>query len=48
MLNSLAQIVVPGQSRKPGQIYDSNKTSLLSVIKSEGFAGKDGGIALDR
>ncbi len=50
MLNFICfnQIVAPGQARKPGQIFDSNKTALLAAIKSEGFIGVDAGLAPDR
>lgn len=48
VLSTGNELVSPGQSRKHGQIYDSNKTSLLASIKSEGFIAKDAGIALDR
>eukprot|EP00795_Rhopilema_esculentum_P002765 gene2765-987_t len=48
VLSTGNEIVNPGQARKPGQIYDTNKTTLLAAIKSEGFVGKDAGIATDR
>eukprot|EP00112_Aurelia_sp_Birch-Aquarium-sp1_P018619 Seg4460.2 transcript_id=Seg4460.2/GoldUCD/mRNA.D3Y31 product=Gephyrin protein_id=Seg4460.2/GoldUCD/D3Y31 len=48
VLSTGNEIVNPGQARKPGQIYDANKTSLLAAIRSEGFEAKDGGIAVDR
>eukprot|EP00794_Sanderia_malayensis_P019900 gene19900-21844_t len=48
VLSTGDEIVNPGQSRKRGQIFDSNKTALLAAIKSEGFTAVDAGITTDK
>lgn len=37
----------PGTTLLPGHIYDSNKITLLSILKENGFDPLDMGIAID-
>ena len=41
------QVVNPGESLKPGQIYDSNRSTLLASLNEQGFPATDIGIASD-
>jgi len=36
-----------GESLKPGQVYDSNRITLISLLKEHGFDALDFGIAVD-
>ncbi|KAH9376112.1 hypothetical protein HPB48_012823 [Haemaphysalis longicornis] len=40
-------VVPPGAALKPGQIRDSNKTTLLALLGKNGFPASDAGIARD-
>ena len=42
------KIVDPTGDLKQGQIYDSNRSTLLSALKEQGFRASDVGIARDR
>lgn len=44
----ILQIVDPACELKQGQIYDSNRSTLLSALKEQGFLPSDMGIARDR
>lgn len=41
------QIVSPGAPLGPGQIYDSNRTTLMAAVSEEGFVPIDLGVAQD-
>ena len=41
------QVVNPGKSLGPGQIYDSNRSTLLASLSEHGFPFSDLGIARD-
>jgi len=47
VLSTGNEIQEPGRPLKPGHIHDSNKTTLLSLIKEQGFSALDLGIARD-
>ncbi|KAG0427598.1 hypothetical protein HPB47_025350 [Ixodes persulcatus] len=47
VLSTGNELVVPGSDVQPGKIRDSNKTTLLSLLSSNGFEAIDAGIALD-
>ena len=42
------QVVSPGEELGPGQIYDSNRTSLLAAVRKAGATPLDLGIARDK
>lgn len=39
--------MAPGSALKLGQIRDSNKTTLITLLKKNGFPAHDAGIACD-
>lgn len=41
------QVVTPGNPLGPGQIYDSNRSTLLASLSEQGFPAADLGIAVD-
>merc|ERR1719507_2463228 len=47
VLSTGNELQEPGESLKPGHIRDSNKTTLISLLKSRGFEAKDAGVAKD-
>lgn len=47
VLSTGNELVVPSGEIQPGKIRDSNKTTLLSLLSSNGFEAIDAGIALD-
>lgn len=47
ILSTGNEVVPPGTALKPGQIRDSNKTTLLALLKQSGFPASDAGIARD-
>ncbi|XP_064483737.1 gephyrin-like isoform X2 [Ornithodoros turicata] len=47
LLSTGNEVVPPGKSLEPGQIRDSNKTTLLALLRANGFASVDAGIAHD-
>lgn len=47
VLSTGNEIQEPGRPLKAGHIHDSNKTTLLSLIKEQGFSALDLGIARD-
>lgn len=38
----------PGEQLGPGQIYDSNRTTLMAALREQGFVTVDLGVARDR
>lgn len=36
-----------GEPQKPGHIYDSNKITLMTMLRESGYSPKDFGIATD-
>lgn len=36
-----------GESPRPGHVYDSNKITLMMLLKEYGYLGKDMGISID-
>jgi len=42
------QVVSPGEQLGPGQIYDSNRTTLMAALREQGFMAVDLGVARDR
>lgn len=42
------ELVQPGTSLQPGQIYDSNREMLLAMLRAEGFEVVNGGILPDQ
>ena len=42
------QVVSPGDPLGPGQIYDSNRTTLTAALREQGFTPMDLGVARDR
>ena len=48
VLSTGNEVVEPGQPLAPGQIYDSNRTSLMAAIREQGLLPLDLGIATDR
>ena len=42
------EVVSPGNTLGPGQIYDSNRTMLLAALRKEEYCAVDAGIATDR
>ncbi len=47
ILSTGDEVAEPGEPRKPGQIYDSNRFSLLGLAEQAGGAAMDFGIAPD-
>ncbi|XP_076237734.1 molybdenum cofactor synthesis protein cinnamon [Calliopsis andreniformis] len=47
VLSTGDELQCPGADLMPGRIYDSNKVTLLSLLKENGFDPLDMGIALD-
>lgn len=47
VLSTGNEVVPPGAALKPGQIRDSNKTTLLALLGKNGFPASDAGIARD-
>ncbi|XP_077522388.1 molybdenum cofactor synthesis protein cinnamon isoform X2 [Amblyomma americanum] len=47
ILSTGNEVVAPGSALKPGQIRDSNKTTLLTLLEKNGFPAHDAGIARD-
>ena len=41
------QVIEPSQALQAGQIYDSNKTTLLAALREQGFECRDAGLAED-
>ena len=41
------KVVEPGCPLKPGQVYDSNRYTLLSAVRENGYIAIDLGIARD-
>ena len=41
------QVVTPGDTLGPGQIYDSNRSTLLASLTEQGFPAADLGVARD-
>ena len=42
------QVIKPGQTLRAGQIYDSNKTTLMATLREQGFECHDAGLAEDK
>ncbi|XP_054927677.1 gephyrin isoform X3 [Dermacentor andersoni] len=47
VLSTGNEIVAPGSALKLGQIRDSNKTTLITLLEKNGFPAHDAGIACD-
>ena len=47
VLSTGNEVVEPGQPRSPGQIYDSNRTTLMAAVREQGVLPLDLGIATD-
>lgn len=47
VLSTGDELQCPGTTLMPGHIYDSNKITLLTMLKENGFDPLDMGIALD-
>ena len=47
VLSTGNELIPPGETLKPGQIRDSNKTALLTLLDERGFPAVDSGIAID-
>lgn len=47
MLSTGDELQNPGTTLLSGHIYDSNKITLLSILKENGFDALDMGIAID-
>ena len=47
VLRVCPQVVEPGQALQAGQIYDSNKTTLMATLREQGFDCHDAGLAED-
>jgi gephyrin len=47
VLSTGNEVVEPGQPREPGQIYDSNRTTLMGATREQGIPPLDLGIASD-
>lgn len=47
LLSTGDEIIAAGQAQKPGHIWDSNKTTLLSLFAQQNIDTKDLGIAAD-
>lgn len=41
------KVIEPGQALQAGQIYDSNKTTLMAALREQGFECSDAGLAED-
>jgi len=48
VLSTGDELAEPGQALEPGQIRDSNRRTLLGLVRESGFEGIDLGIARDR
>ncbi len=48
VLSTGDEVVEPGDPRRPGQIYDSNRFTLRGLVEAAGGAAEDHGIAPDR
>jgi len=48
ILSTGDEVAEPGQTRRPGQIYDSNRFSLMGLVQEVGCEGLDFGIVPDR
>ena len=48
VLSTGNEVVNPGQPLAAGQIYDSNRTTLMAAVKEQGLVAVDLGIARDR
>ena len=47
MLSTGDELQCSGTALRPGRVYDSNKVTLLSILKENGFDPLDMGIASD-
>ncbi|KAG5324111.1 CIN protein, partial [Acromyrmex heyeri] len=47
ILSTGDELQQPGEPLKPGQVYDSNRISLISLLKENGFNSLDFGIVTD-
>ena len=47
VLSTGNEVVNPGEQLRPGQIYDSNRTSLLAAVREHGMVAVDLGVAKD-
>ena len=47
VLHVYPQVIEPGQVLLAGQIYDSNKTTLMAALREQGFECHDAGLAED-
>lgn len=47
VLSTGNEVVSPGEPLGPGQIYDSNRTTLMAALREEGFPPQDLGVARD-
>ena len=48
VLSTGNEVVNPGQPLAAGQIYDSNRTTLMAAVKEQGLMPLDLGIARDK
>lgn len=48
VLSTGNEVVNPGQPLAAGQIYDSNRTTLMAAVKEQGLVAMDLGIARDK
>ena len=48
ILSTGDELQQPGEPLRPGQIYDSNRISLISLLKENGFDSLDFGIVIDK
>ena len=47
ILSTGDEVVEPGQPLVAGQVYDSNRTTIIAAVKEQGFESLDLGIARD-
>jgi molybdopterin molybdotransferase len=47
ILSTGDEVAEPGDERKPGQIYDSNRFALRGLVETSGAVGRDHGIVAD-
>lgn len=47
VLSTGNEVVEPGEKLGAGQIYDSNRTSLMAAIREQGLVAVDLGVARD-
>ena len=47
VLSTGNEVVDPGERLGAGQIYDSNRTSLMAAVREQGLAAVDLGVARD-